>query len=319
MKLGIIILNYNTYSDTVACVKSIEETTSCDYLIYIIDGCSADDSAGKLKNMYKSNKRIKVIQSDINGGFSYGNNIGIREACLDNCTYLLISNPDVEYYDNAIDSMLFNIENNSDIGVIGPSTKSLDQDESQLFRKPYTKEIYNFSKKPLRYIRRYFPWLQSEYCSIIKDETNIFKFRGMVRGCCFMFSTDLVKKMGLLDDHVFLYSEEWILAKKLDSQGLKCACDFNSRILHKEATSTEQRGSSFQTFHLYLSAYYYLKEYLEIGKIGLLYYLIANIFSYSIHSMCSSEYRQKLIPFAKANWKLMKYNNIYLREFNENI
>lgn len=52
-KLGIIILNYNTWNETVECVRSIQEYTSLPYTIYIVDNGSTDDSLRKLGSSIK--------------------------------------------------------------------------------------------------------------------------------------------------------------------------------------------------------------------------------------------------------------------------
>lgn len=145
IKVGIVILNYNTAEDTINCIDSIKKTTNISYCIYVVDGCSTDTSFEVLSPLNNS-KEIKVVKVPINGGFSYGNNIGIKLAIKDGCDYVLISNPDVVYYKNSIDSMIYKLQNNPEIGAIGPSTRSLDQDESQLFRKVYTKKMYFFQE-----------------------------------------------------------------------------------------------------------------------------------------------------------------------------
>lgn len=298
--IGIIILNYNTAQDVLECVGSIKANTHMEYRIYVVDNCSTDDSEKILRRNFSEEKCVELIISKENNGYSYGNNLGIKQAIQDGCEYILVSNPDVIYYHNAIDEMYKAIKENPEIGAIGPSCKSLDQDESQLLRKVYTPAIYFFSKKPFRVFRKLFPKLKSEY-NYEDAHGDVFLFHGMVRGCCFMIHKDVFSQIGFFDDNVFLYCEEWILAKKLLDIGLMCGFCKKSLVLHKEATSTKKKGTGFQSYHLYLSALYYMKFYSDCGILFLLFCYFQNIGSYILRAVFRKEYRQLVVSFLRAN------------------
>ena len=68
MDVSVIIVNYNTYELTSACIESIIEKT--------FDNASNDGS----KERFETASRIKYIYSEKNGGFGYGNNRGIEIA-----------------------------------------------------------------------------------------------------------------------------------------------------------------------------------------------------------------------------------------------
>lgn len=303
MKVGIIILNYNTASDTEQCIASIKKTTTVPYEVIIVDGGSTDNSYDILSKKYMYDRYVKLIKTLRNEGYSFGNNIGISEAVKDGCDYLLISNPDIIYYQNSIDHMCHSLVSNPDCGIIGPSCASLDQNESQLFRKIYDDKLYIFSKKPLRYFTKLFPMFNTEYNPIQK---GVYKFYGMVRGCCFLISAQLFNKMNFFDDNIFLYSEEWIIAKKLQRENLLCGCDFDAKVLHKEATSTRKEGTAFQTKHLYLSSFYYMKVYNKSSRFLLYIYFMQNIIAFLLKAIKDKSYLRMLPNFVRANLKLLK-------------
>ena len=54
-----------------------------------------------------------MIRTDKNGGFSYGNNFGMRQAVVDGCENVLCVNSDVVFKENAIkciDDMIKSLE-----------------------------------------------------------------------------------------------------------------------------------------------------------------------------------------------------------------
>lgn len=303
--VGIVILNFNTFDDTRECIESIKKTTKCHFHIYVVDNASTDNSADELKRRYNGESNITLIFNDINGGYSFGNNIGIKAAICDGCDYILISNPDIIFYQGAIDVLLADIQNDQLIGAIGPSTRSLDQEESQLLRKTYNLKLYLFSKKPLRYFSKLNSNLRTELPYPSKADRMPFLFHGMVRGCCFIMRSEVFQQIGLFDDNVFLYSEEWIIAHKLEQLKLFCAYDNRAKVLHKEATSTQKAGTGFQSYHLYLSAFYYAKKYLKVNRAVQYLLYEQNVMNYRFKACRDKSYRKLLKPFIAASKQLL--------------
>ena len=89
-KVGIILLNYCNYKDTIACVNSLKCINYRKYHIYIIDNHSPNESMINLKRLESDD--ITVIDSGKNGGFAYGNNVGIDLALKDGNDYILLLN-----------------------------------------------------------------------------------------------------------------------------------------------------------------------------------------------------------------------------------
>ena len=92
MKVGIIILNYNTGEMTRTLAKCVSEYKKVDDVV-IVDNASTDDSITRLSEAVGG--KIHLIQSGRNGGYSFGNNVGARfckELGTDIC---MISNSDV--------------------------------------------------------------------------------------------------------------------------------------------------------------------------------------------------------------------------------
>jgi GT2 family glycosyltransferase len=76
--LSIIIVNYKSSKDLDACLASITkyEESYLDYEYIIIDNDSDDPGLSELILKYPFAEFIKAPK---NGGFAYGNNIGIRQ------------------------------------------------------------------------------------------------------------------------------------------------------------------------------------------------------------------------------------------------
>lgn len=115
-KVCIIVLNYNNGRKTVNCLISILGQSVDNYSVVVVDNCSTDDSVEVISSYLADRDlnfsiiqnednpsrnishvpRFAIIQAARNGGYSYGNNIGIRYAqSLKVFSYLLIINNDI--------------------------------------------------------------------------------------------------------------------------------------------------------------------------------------------------------------------------------
>lgn len=78
--VSVIVLNYNGFDLTINCVASVLKTRYPHFDIVIVDNGSTDQSYEKLKNIYKNNKKIKVISPKKNLFFTGGFNFGAKHA-----------------------------------------------------------------------------------------------------------------------------------------------------------------------------------------------------------------------------------------------
>ena len=94
-KIGMVILNYNDSETVKAYYQLIKQYQSIDHIV-IVDNASSDGSFDKLKGLAGGN--IDVIQTNLNNGYSYGNNYGAWYLMNNyHIDILFFSNPDVEY------------------------------------------------------------------------------------------------------------------------------------------------------------------------------------------------------------------------------
>ncbi len=60
-KVGIVVLNYNGWRDTIECLESLQKIDYPDYLIVVIDNASSDGSIEKIKS-WASENGVKVVE-----------------------------------------------------------------------------------------------------------------------------------------------------------------------------------------------------------------------------------------------------------------
>lgn len=281
LKAGIVILNYNDAIVTMNLALLISQYKSLNNII-IVDNCSTDDSYNRLC-LIKSDK-IDVIKSDMNSGYAYGNNFGIKYLISNYyIDVIFIANPDVKFNEDFILQILENF-NTTDYAML--SGVMLDSDgkisSSQSWKIPtYFDDIIDsfaiFNK--LRHLNTYVPIDKSK--KIVDVE--------VLSGSLFAIRKAVIESIGYFDEGTFLYCEERILGNKLKKMEYKIGILNNIQYIHIHGSSIKKNYQIIQMRKILLeSRFYYEVKY---NKINILQKLI---FKICIH-VALVEYRAILL------------------------
>lgn len=267
MEIGFVILNYNTYTETVECIESIEEKLDTDdYRIVIVDNASRDDSADRLDEFIKSKEKADLIRTEKNLGFARGNNVGISYV---NETYrpkfIVVLNSDTELIQDDLVYKLDREFTSSNFALLGPLVLNADGrcDNSPHFaptKESVTKELETFQKE--RNIIKY--GLYRPYCGVrflkrmieqkvLRKQTPVhrnkefhqYQRQVVLQGCFLVFSQKAFECIGGFDEGTFLYYEEPLLYLHLVHCGLTTVYNPEICIYHKDgrASNTVQKKS----------------------------------------------------------------------------
>ena len=103
--LDVVIVNFNTRDDLLACVASIESAPpSIDVRIHVVDNASSDGSVASVRGAHPS---VNVIALDRNVGFAAANNLAIRASAS---PLILLLNSDTRVRPGAIDTLVARLE-----------------------------------------------------------------------------------------------------------------------------------------------------------------------------------------------------------------
>lgn len=211
--IAVIVLNYNTPALTMKNVDILYSKNEGVHVI-IVDNLSTDDSFDILSEHYKLNSEIDVVSSGENGGYSKGNNFGIKYALgnYPQIEYVAIMNPDVLCAeDNVLISLAGMLKEDRKLAVLAPL---MIQDDHIVPVKVGWKCENSF-----RIWQKRCYWANSllkNRCSYDKFEINEDKvlYCEVVQGSFFIIKRAVFEQVGFFDENVFLYYEENILGKK---------------------------------------------------------------------------------------------------------
>ena len=118
-KIGIVTVLYNSESVLDDFFSTLERQSYKNFVLYVVDNKSPDNSLNKTKELAKSvSFETVIIENQQNDGVAKGNNLGIEKALADSCDYILLSNNDVVLYEDTILNLLMAAERNNDLVVV---------------------------------------------------------------------------------------------------------------------------------------------------------------------------------------------------------
>lgn len=293
--IGIVILNYNDWENAVNCINSISEK-DLNYKIYFVDNCSIRDEE-KLELI--RSKAAKVILLNKNNGYSAGNNIGISAAKSDGCRNILISNTDIIFTPGAV-SELKKIIDKKNYAIAAPRVKVTDFLYQEIILGVH---VNRWNKLMLMLRGTIFGFLVKDYAEkfactakINDDYIDVYG----VSGCCFLMSEEAVNVCHPLDENIFLYNEEYVVAHKMLRKNLKSCLTNKSVVYHLGGESTKKIASLTYKYFIE-SEQILLKKYYESG-------VVFNLFVYILRLA------KPLSQILNGGLKINQFISIYMRK-----
>lgn len=259
MVLSIVILNYKTKNLSKELLKNLLNLKlPFEYEIIVVDNASFDGLDIVVKNKFPT---VKFIQSQKNGGFAYGNNLGISRATG---KYVMICNPDLAILTNAFETMLEYMEKNEAVALAGPRLINADKsiqysctDFPDWHLPIYRRTMFSETKSGKIWLDKYL--LRSF------DHSQNF-FVPALFAACLIVRRSAISKVGLLDERFFMYMEDLDWSRRFWQNGFKVAYIGEAEVihLHRRQSAADNLPKSFfsrSARHHIVSFIKYLKKY----------------------------------------------------------
>jgi GT2 family glycosyltransferase len=217
-KLAIILVNWNSFELTKDSLDSLHQTTYTNYDCILVDNGSVDSSGHELKIQFPN---IILIESEINKGFTGGNNLGIDYALQNGYEYIMLLNNDVAVESNFLEPLISRLDQNPSIGAVQPL-------------------IYFHHDRILIWNAggRYLSWIGLPLTLMyyrkdpLRKQTMQQKKIDWITGCAFMMRSDILKNTGTLKERYFIYFEDVDLSFRIKKAGYTLSYVSESVIYH---------------------------------------------------------------------------------------
>lgn len=271
-QLAVVILNYKTPQLVIDCLESlVSEVKATTHRVIVVDNNSNDGSVEKIQGAIESHgwsSWAEVLPSEVNGGFSAGNNLGIKAIEAD--AYLLL-NSDTIVRAGAIATLLETLNDNPEAGIISPRLEWPDA----------TPQISCF-----RYQSPFSEFIGAANTSVCTAALNRFHVPIEVSNtpihpqwtsfACVLIRREVIDQVGLMDEGYFMYYDDIDYCRQTRQAGWDILHNPAARVVHlrggsgsvKSDIATRKRPRPY----LYASRSRYFSKY--YGPLGL---FLANI------------------------------------------
>ena len=222
--VSVIVLNYNAGELLVNCVNSLKKSEYTNLEILVVDNISSDGSQKKCKEKFPD---IKLIQNDKNLGYCGGNNIGIKQA---KGKFIVILNPDTIVEPNCINELIL-AYNKFGEGLYQPKILSLNE-ENIIQSTGNMLHVFGFG-------------FARDKGNKVEEKIEEIEEIGYASGTCLFTSREVIDKVGLLDEFLFLYHDDLDLGWRAAQIGINSYYVPKSKIFHVESYSLKWSSKKF--------------------------------------------------------------------------
>ena len=216
-KVGIILINWNSYSDIDMCIQSILQLDYNNYQIIVVDNSSSDNSVEKIKQKYPE---TICIESPINLGFGRANNLGIDRALLLCAEYCWILNSDTIAEKSSLSYLVQTMENNKKFGAVGSTLMEYNKvDKIQAMGGGRC-------------------WEKMAITTSYKKEMDVLEH---IIGASFFIKSDIIEATGCFDRDFFFFMEDTDLSIRIRKMGYILGFCKQSVIYHKGGSSFKSK------------------------------------------------------------------------------
>ncbi|MEM2293767.1 MAG: glycosyltransferase family 2 protein [Candidatus Bathyarchaeia archaeon] len=231
-KVGIIVLNWNGWQDTIECVESLQRLTYPNYQIIVVDNGSTDESVARIREAFPD---LTLIEIKENLGYAGGNNLGIEYALDQGAEYVLILNNDVTVEPDTL-TVMIEVAKEANAHIVGALVKD-STGRKVLFARSAFPNMLLFSEHQQRALSQKW-WLSDRV-----DGSAVLLCRDLLlerKQCCGYF----------LDESLFLYCEEIELALWCRKNSKRTVITGEAIVYHKLSKSTGGKGKPIQFYYL---------------------------------------------------------------------
>lgn len=243
--ISFITICYNGFKDTCELIESLhKKLKSVSYEIIVVDNASREDEAAKIHELYPT---VISIRSNENGGFSGGNNIGIRAA---KGKYIFLINNDTYIESDEIAYLVERLESRPEIGGVSPKIR---------FAFP-PQHIQFAGFTPLTKIT-----LRNNMLGFDCPDDGSYDIphpTPYLHGAAMIIKREVIEKIGMMPEIFFLYYEEIDWSTSMARAGYELWYEPRCTVFHKESQSTGQL-SKLRTYYLTRNRLLYARRNLK--------------------------------------------------------
>ena len=241
--LAVIIVSYNTREYLGPCLEAVPAALGALAAeTWVVDNASPDGSANFVREQFPW---AHLIASPRNGGYAYGNNLGLRAAGFADrdggppFRHALLLNPDTVAPAGSLEQLVRFLDANPSIGACGPRVERPDGRLDRACRRGAPTPLVSFYQ--LAGLAKLFPRSRhfARYNLTYLPEDRQAEVDAVV-GACMLIRGEALRQVGLMDERFFMYGEDLDLCLRIRAAGWKVVYNPEVRLIHHKGRSTRK-------------------------------------------------------------------------------
>jgi len=211
-----IILNTNRRDDTLACLRSLRDSSYKNHKTIILDNASTDGSVEAFRSQFPA---VQIISLSENQGYAGNNNVGIEVAMDQIADWVFVLNEDTVLAVDCLEQMVAAGERDDATGIVGPMVYHFD--EPEIIQSAGGALGRNWDSVHLS-----------------QNEIDDGRFRqpaevDWISGCAILVRWEVIAQIGMFDERFFYYWEETEWCLRARKYGWKIILAPQAKLWHK--------------------------------------------------------------------------------------
>jgi GT2 family glycosyltransferase len=218
-----IVLSFNGYADTTACLDSLKAVPAPGFDILVVDNASKDGVADALATAYPD---VELVALPENRGWAGGNNVGIKIGLERGYRWICLLNNDTVFPAGQVQAWL-EAARAAPPCLLHPSIFYWDEpDMPQLHPDHDDGTSYRY----------------------IDGRPGVARMR-FAYGACLAVQREVFERIGLFDERFFLQLEETDFHMRAVNAGYEAMIDASVKIFHKESRAFGGTRAAIKTYY----------------------------------------------------------------------
>jgi GT2 family glycosyltransferase len=219
--VGIVLVNWNGWRDTAACLESCAGLTYPRVTCFVVDNGSTDESVTRLRERFP---HVRLIETGANLGFAGGVNAGMHAALAQGAGYVWLLNNDTIVDADALSALVEAMEAFPSVGIAGSRIDFFDRPKTLWFAGGFVSRV----------------WAWTVHRGLGEPDTGQYGWLedvDFVTGCSLFVRARAAMALGPMDERFFLYWEDVEWCVRAVRAGWRVVYVPSSLIWHKISAS----------------------------------------------------------------------------------
>lgn len=262
-RVAVIVLNYNSWQETVRCLESLRTTTYSRWQVIVVDNGSTNDSvrqiqawaarvgwpvADAVRNEESASLcPLVLVTMEQNRGFTGGANFGLRYALRHDFRYLALLNNDITVDPRFVEALVELAEREPHAGIVGP--KVYEREQPEIIQSVGAHINCWKAKFPPRGNRERDLGQHNQSCVV--DYVSV----------AMMVRREVVEQVGGFDEAFSMYVEEVDWCCRIASAGYGVWLAPQSRIWHRGAVTTGAMPRPESQYYRFRNRIFFMRKH----------------------------------------------------------